>query len=223
MTAYFGFGGFGLGRFSADDFVLSFGDLTNYYINLLIVQYHDMPKAKATVGVFCDEAVGSGIIGQVKEGFDLDVAVGAQLDILGQYRGVQRAIYGLDLSRPYFSMPFVTDPNPETYPGFAFITDVAVGDYWLTVLDTNRPIYAMNDDELRRIIKLRAKTQSRFLSLEECDAILNEFFGTNLTLTDNGDMTITYYHSPSDSDTLYNIAVATNSLPKPAGVQLILT
>lgn len=223
MTAYFGFGGFGEGRFSADDFVMSFDELTTYYINLLIAQYHTKPKARATVGVFSQEAVAGGINMQVRDGFNLNSAVGAQLDLLAQYRGVERAVYGLDLTRAYFSMPFTTDPNPETYPGFAFTTDVFISDYFLMVADTNRPLYAMTDDELRRVIKLRAKTQSRFLSMLECDNILFEFFGNNVHMADNGDMTMTYYHNPADTDTLFGIARTTNSLPKPMGVSLIFT
>ena len=61
----------------------------SYYSNLLIMQYHDKPKAKATieatVGLLPDD-----LIMEVINGFDIETAVGKQLDILGEYVGVDR-------------------------------------------------------------------------------------------------------------------------------------
>lgn len=63
--------------------------MDSYYSNLLILQYHDKPKAKATI-----EAVVSllpdDLIQEVTNGFDIETAVGKQLDILGEYIGVDR-------------------------------------------------------------------------------------------------------------------------------------
>ena len=60
-----------------------------YYSNLLILQYNGKPKAKATI-----EAVVSllpdDLIQEVIGGFDIETAVGKQLDILGEYVGVDR-------------------------------------------------------------------------------------------------------------------------------------
>ena len=61
----------------------------SYYSNLLIMQYHGKPKAKATieksVALLPDD-----IIQDVINGFDIQTAVGKQLDILGEYVGVDR-------------------------------------------------------------------------------------------------------------------------------------
>lgn len=61
----------------------------SYYSNLLIMQYHGKPKAKATieksVALLPDD-----IILDVINGFDIQTAVGKQLDILGEYVGVDR-------------------------------------------------------------------------------------------------------------------------------------
>lgn len=62
----------------------------SYYSNLLILQYHNKPKAKATientVALLPDD-----LILEVGEGFDIETAVGKQLDILGEYAGVDRS------------------------------------------------------------------------------------------------------------------------------------
>lgn len=63
--------------------------MNEYYSNLLILQYHNKPKAKATieavVNLLPDE-----LIQEVIDGFDIETAVGKQLDILGEYIGVDR-------------------------------------------------------------------------------------------------------------------------------------
>lgn len=61
-----------------------------YYSNLLILQYHNKPKAKATVESTVDLLPDS-LIQEVTNGFDLNTAVGKQLDILGKYIGLDRS------------------------------------------------------------------------------------------------------------------------------------
>lgn len=64
--------------------------MDSYYSNLLILQYHNKPKAKATVeavtSILPDE-----LIQEVNNGFDVDTAVGKQLDVLGSVVGVDRS------------------------------------------------------------------------------------------------------------------------------------
>lgn len=61
----------------------------SYYSNLLILQYHNKPKAKATiestVSLLPDD-----LIMDVINGFDIETAIGKQLDILGEYIGIDR-------------------------------------------------------------------------------------------------------------------------------------
>lgn len=60
-----------------------------YLSNLLIIQYHNLPKASATV-----QALGADfpddLIFAVRDGFSLKTATGVQLDILGKYLGTDR-------------------------------------------------------------------------------------------------------------------------------------
>lgn len=61
----------------------------SYYSNLLILQYHNKPKAKATiestVSLLPDD-----LIMDVINGFDIETAIGKQLDVLGEYIGIDR-------------------------------------------------------------------------------------------------------------------------------------
>lgn len=64
-------------------------DYPAYLANLLIMQYHNKPKAIATI-----QALGKmfpvELILAVRDGFSLETAVGAQLDILAKYLGADR-------------------------------------------------------------------------------------------------------------------------------------
>ncbi len=55
------------------------------------------------------------------------------------------------------------------------------------------------------------------------DLILQTFFATYCTLIDNEDMTITYVHQTSDPNLLFSIIDQLGLLPKPAGVEVIVT
>lgn len=219
MPELWGGGGWGLGLWGASDAETGFDEITTYYINLLIMQYITRPNARKVVGTFVNEITVGSLIENVRDAFDIETAVGAQLEMLAAYRGLVRTVYGIDLTRAYFELAEYADTAPLGGVGFAFYSDSPT-DYSLTYPDIERPIYAMTDNELRRITQLVSKTQSRFLSLEEVDDILFEFFGDNLTLTDNQNMTILYTHNPADTDNLYKIAHGLGVLPRPAGVSV---
>lgn len=64
--------------------------IEEYYANLLIVQYHNKPKAVETIKLLASTATGDGLIQEVFKSFDLDNAVGVQLDTIGTFVGVDR-------------------------------------------------------------------------------------------------------------------------------------
>lgn len=65
-------------------------ELIEYYSNLLILQYHDKQKAIDTVEALVDPVIMDQLPLAVENGFNLDTAIGAQLDSIGKYAGVTR-------------------------------------------------------------------------------------------------------------------------------------
>lgn len=61
----------------------------SYYSNLLIMQYHSKPRAKATIEASV-ALLPDDLMQDVLRGFDVETAVGKQLDIIGSYVGVDR-------------------------------------------------------------------------------------------------------------------------------------
>lgn len=67
-------------------------EYTDYYADLLILQYKTQPKARATISALTDKVIADGLLLDVINGFNIDTAVGKQLDILGQYIGLSRIV-----------------------------------------------------------------------------------------------------------------------------------
>lgn len=81
-------------------------EIIDYYVNLLIIQYIGLPKARGTVEAYVSQVVADQIYTQVENAFKIDTATGVQLDIIGKYVGVVREAQGpngfIILSEPDF-------------------------------------------------------------------------------------------------------------------------
>lgn len=67
--------------------------LKKYYADLLIVQYHGKPKARSMIEALVNQVLMNQIPQKIEEAFDLETAVGKQLDILGGRLSVTRHVY----------------------------------------------------------------------------------------------------------------------------------
>lgn len=67
-------------------------EYTDYYADLLILQYKTQPKARATISALTEKVIADGLLLDVINGFDLLTAEGKQLDILGKYIGLSRNV-----------------------------------------------------------------------------------------------------------------------------------
>lgn len=152
-------------------------DLIAYYTNLLIKQYHDKTKAMDTIEALTEEALSDMVFTAVRDAFDIDTAVGAQLDLIAKYVGTTR------------------------YPDGS--TDIG---------DTN----------LRFLIKMKIAQNACDQTLKSINDYLFEYFGTNIKVSDNKDMSITYQF-PVFAISLMTFAYQTKALPRPLGVAIILT
>lgn len=150
-------------------------DYSKYLSNLLIIQYHDKPRAKATI-----EAIGKDfpvdLIFAVRDGFSLETAVGKQLDILAKYLGTDR----------YY-------------------------------IDTTGKLIALNDDETRILLKLKAIANTSNSSHYDIDTALYRFFGVTVHAESQGKMEMTYF-VPANASRVIIAAIQKDVLPRPMGV-----
>lgn len=195
-------------------------DLENtieYYKDLLLYQYINLPKARAVTGLLCSQALVDLLPVEMDEAFDIETATGPQLDILGEYIGFSRNI-NTQITRDYFTFDDNVIPSSDLF-GFTDYTD--------PTLNANAAMYAyvnytssvstLSDSEYRLLLKLKALLNISSNTLYEMNNILYDFFGTDLILCDQLDMSLSYFVNPNISR-IISIANEQNLLPKPMGV-----
>lgn len=69
-------------------------ELKEYYSGLLIAQYKEKPKAKATIEALAGPIVMNQMPLAVQDAFQVDSAIGVQLDVIGKYVGASRTVTG---------------------------------------------------------------------------------------------------------------------------------
>jgi len=192
-----------------------------YYQDLLLYQYINAPRARATIGLLVSQALADLLPNTLAASFDIDTAVGAQLDILGEYIGFSRTIPAV-IPRTYFT---ADDYTAELTPTTAY----GMTDYTQPNLNANYSFYSyffyntatnvLEDSEYRLLLKLKILLNTSDNTLANIVSMMYEFFGTDLIVCDQCDMSMSYYID-SAVIRIVTIAKGVNLLPKPMGVLL---
>ncbi len=88
-------------------------DLIKYYTDLLIKQYWNKPKAKATIKtlILNNVLLYNNIINNFTDNFNINTAIGTQLDIIGAIVGISRIYEGIEFE----NTPAPNKLDDETY------------------------------------------------------------------------------------------------------------
>lgn len=114
-------------------------DRPTYYADLLPYQTRGLPNATRQIQLWSYLMTGSGLYDQLLNAFNLDTAVGKQLDVIGKYVGVPRNV-GIVLARPFFGFWTSGQPTlvPANYQGtWNPVTNIPTlsgtgGEWWVT-------------------------------------------------------------------------------------------
>lgn len=202
--------------------------LLAYYKALVIVQYVTKPRTVATVGALLGGSDGAGgllanaVYTQVRDGFDLDTAVGKQLDFLGEIIGQSRYFRSLDLSKVFLPLVSYDDPDVGNLPGIASYDDPVQPPSIYTMTYEDFVENTLNDGDYRRVLKFLAKVQACDYAYGTLDAIMYTFFAGNVNLLVTGEMELTYQHLTTDTDNLFEIVNQMGLLPTPAGFTVLV-
>jgi hypothetical protein len=188
-----------------------------YYKDLLLYQYINAPNARAVTGLLCSQAIADLVPISVRDAFDIETATGPQLDIIGEYVGVSRLI-NVTIARDYFT--FEDSQNAATtlygftdYSDITLNANVTVYEY----VDNSKTSSALIDAEYRILLKLKVLLNISNNSLYDINIIFYDFFGTDITILDQLDMSMSYFVKSTISR-IIGIAKDQNLLPKPMGV-----
>lgn len=192
-------------------------ELIAYYVNLLIIQYHNKPKARDTVRAFIAELLALYVlVRELEYAFDINKAVGHQLDIVGKYFGVVRKFVGLDFKYQYFSFQYQGGDDE----GLSFNIIGKEGDgRFRTLLGEDTYEYDLDDDQFRTLIKLRdIALHNDTLSYKYIDDMVFNLLKDEVYVEQHPDMSIDYYFK--DKNLLQIFETYDKLLPAPAGVKV---
>lgn len=92
-------------------------ELTDYYATLLAYEYRGLPNATRQMRLYAKQAVGDLLAQSIRDAFNLNTAVGAQLDVLGKYLGTPRQL-SPGLTKSYFGLwDYTSTHDPADYQG----------------------------------------------------------------------------------------------------------
>ncbi len=205
-----------------DFYIKAFEQIQNYYINLLIVQYHNKPKARETIRLIIGLIYANMILLQIRDAFDWRTAKGVQQDIIGAWEGVTRFYNGqLFDFHPWFSL-IDWDSKPDNLQG-GFSTfetfDSLEGGFldYEEILPTQNKL---NDTAFTIMIGLKIiKNHINHTAKNIDNAIWDYFEGKVYTTWENKTLT---YHYPSELREVLQVAESKKVLPVPTGVKIIL-
>lgn len=151
--------------------------LKEYFSNLLILQYKNKPRAKATVEALTEIAFGDtqGKIfpTQIQEAYDLDTATGKQLDVIGKYIGYDRVLpIPIDDTFKYADYSLTFNPNTGYSDYNQQLNSYPYAEYRYSKYD----YYSMEDEPYRLVLKMISRLKNKALSLGNIDRVLNETF-----------------------------------------------
>jgi Protein of unknown function (DUF2612) len=178
------------------DVDLDNGDVTPY-LGLITSEHADKPNFMAMVAAVCQpfaditEEYSDGVSGL----YDIDTAVGAQLDIIGQWIGLSRYLQ-IPLTGVYFSFDMT---------GLGFDQGV-----WLGPFDSPTQLVALGDNTYRIILKAKIRANAFDGTIATYESILNQAYGSSATTL----------HVVNKTGTSYEIYVVGTALP-PISLQLL--
>lgn len=204
------------------DYLIILNELENYYQNLLIIQYNNKPKARATIKLLVDLLWVNMILLQIRDAFDWRTAIGEQLDIIGSWVGCDRFYNGqLFDFHPWFSLlPYGQEPD-NLQGGFSRYSNFAQGNGGFLDYDNIRPTQnQLVDDAFRIMIGLKIIKNNISAICKNIDNAIWDYFEGKVYTVWEPD-TLTYYY-PSELAEVMQVAEDKGVLPCPTGVTLYL-
>lgn len=185
------------------------GDVTPY-TGLITSEHADKPNFSAVVAAVCQgHADNIALLQSLPQAFDIDSAIGVQLDAVGQWVGVSRYVAS-PLSGVYFAL--------DT-PGVGFDQGI-----WWAPGEPTSGVTALPDDIYRLLLKARIIANQWDGTIPGAYAAWNALFagqGLQILIQDNGDMTMTLALTGATNNPTFRALFSGGYLDlRPAGVEI---
>ncbi len=162
----------------------------DYYAAKLPIQYRGLPKASATIAILVKQAVADFMAEDLAEAFNLDTAVGPQVDILAKYIGVPRRS-NVPGTIAYFGYALVAGGGSVN--GYNSVLVSALNGFiYDRVLEGSLPLTDFTDLQFLFALKLQIALNRFDGTLAYIQQFLAEFFPDQIWVVDNLNMSLTY-------------------------------
>ena len=182
------------------------------YLNLIIQQYYNKPKAMAEIGLYSDEFEKVfNILNDFVNKFDLDKATGDRLDKIGKIVGFDRVVENAIPKRYFGFNDNVESKSFGEAPFFDIVTDSGLSP---TELDDNQYKFYLTAKIAKNISKAVMIDDEGF-SVQDAVSFL---FNGNAFVLDNQNMTLTIYVDSQFNENDIKFLKELGLLPKPQAV-----
>lgn len=195
-------------------------EFIDYYLGLIIKQYYYKDNARAEITALSSSwSKIYDLLDNFADEFDVDLATGDRLDILGRIVGFPREV---NFVLPKALFGFSENSNAKTFDdAFQVVEDAGP---FFNGFESQYTSQQLNDSDYKFFIKAKisSNSASAYMSSDDRisvnDAILIIFDGDAYAV-DNKDMTLTLYVSFSFDIDRVRLIVNTDLLPKPQSVR----
>lgn len=196
--------------------------LIKYYVNLLIVQYHDKPKAKAIIELLIKQIWADMILYKIRDGFDWKKSKGRQLEIIGKWVGVSKFYNGqLLFLHPWFSLIDWNSTPDNLQGGFSTFETFNTLDGGIIDYSTIQPTQnQLSDEAYSMMIGLKIIKNNINHTAKNIDNAVWDFFNGEVYTVWNENKLIYYYKA--DLREVMQAALLKDVLPSPTGVSIEL-
>lgn len=197
-------------------------EITDYYASLLAFLYRNQANASNEIKLYSKQALGDMFIQQLQICYGVDTAIGAQLDVIGKYVGVDRNVG--DPAPVADCFGFELYQGGGNTHGFGDYTDTFVNagfNFYLYQYHSGSPT-PLSDDQYRIIIKLQIITNTSDGTLYSIEQSLATFLGGSIGVIDAKDMNLIYV---TEDFPPISMSVLRRYLPRPLtlGLSVIVT
>lgn len=207
------------------DYVQALNDIKSWAKDLIILQYHRSPKNQALIELLIELLFAKYLILQIRDlCLNVDESIGAQLDVVGRWVGLDRYYNSIDIwSHSYTSLVNYSNIADEqflqwqggfyNYSNFnenqgGFLT-------YKTWRDVRTTVNQIGDEYFRQLIKLKIIKNSIVFTNKNIDDAIWQWSNGEIYTT-WGDMEVTY-HYPAKATNLMILASYKDVLLAPTG------
>ena len=185
------------------------------YASLITSEHNQKPKYMALVTFLCSVMADiTAACAAIPAAFDLDLAVGNQLDIIGLWVGQPRVIQSI-LVTGFFGF----EDDVEALP-FGELTDPSKGGRWYELNEASTGTATLGDTAYRTLLKARIIRNQSDGTTPEIEASLADIFGAPCAITDAGTLSLAISVPVPITPEEEALVGPLDLLPRPAGVAI---